>query len=274
MTLVLKDPVTGKPYPTSTPNSRDPLSPVGSNPPAYGTPPIYAPQKTSLDQGYADIQKYLPNFTPIASTQASSLNPNTFGNLNGFDDNYYKTLSDQASKRLKEQYFSNNDSVLNQRSNELKRRGVFGDAIGENAINDVYKNFGSQLSDFASQLATTKAQNDLDLATKNRDFNFGIAKENQGTERFNIQNLLDASKFNTTTQNQLAELGLSGALDSAANSTKYDTSIFESAVNQKNSEGEQLNNRIQRLQAIANDTSLDQFTRNQARDQLLGLINL
>lgn len=198
---------------------------------------IQAPVKKSFEDSLAEIQDQVPNFNPIqvgsvagvnrsdvpsvgpinanqfgnvTARNLDAINPNQFTQLSGFGDSYYQNLSDQAARRLQEQYFTKDDSILNQRSNELKRRGVFGDAIGENAINSVYSNFADELAKFQSDLAATKAQNDLELAKYNQGFGLDVLKENRAGEQFNISNALNAALQNRDLQFDVAKENRAG----------------------------------------------------------------
>ena len=135
-------------------------------------------------------------FRDINPQSLSNLDANAFGNIQGFDDSYYNNLTEQATKRLQEKYFTNSGSLLDQRSNDLKRRGVFGSGVGESAISDLYRSFGDEMADFQAQIASEKARNDLELAKQNRSFAFDVARSNQDTQKFNIQNLIDAAGQN------------------------------------------------------------------------------
>lgn len=182
-------------------------------------------------------------FNPVTARNLEAINSSTFQPLTGFDDNYYQNLSDQASRRLQEQYFTKDDSILNQRSNELKRRGVFGDAIGENAVNSVYSSFADELADFESQLASAKAQNDIELAKYNKDFDFNVLKENREGDKFNITNTLDTSlknrgfDFDIQKENRAGQqFNINNALDAAVKNRD-----LQFDVTKENRAGDQFN---------------------------------
>lgn len=195
-------------------------------------------------------------FRDINPQSLSNLDANLFGNIHGFDDSYYNNLTEQATKRLQEKYFTNSGSLLDQRSNDLKRRGVFGSGVGESAISDLYRSFGDEMADFQAQIASEKARNDLELAKQNRSFAFDVARSNQDTQKFNIQNLIDAAgqnrnfSYNLASNNQEnqranAEQALKTALenrsfgyniarDNQENSRENAKQLLETALSNRN----------------------------------------
>lgn len=182
-------------------------------------------------------------FNPVTARNLEAINSSRFQPLTGFGDDYYRNLSDQASRRLQEQYFTKDDSILNQRSNELKRRGVFGDAIGENAVNSVYRSFADELADFESQLASTKAQNDIELAKYNKDFDFNVLRENREGDKFNITNALDTAlknrgfDFDIQKENRAGQqFNINNALDTALKNRDLQFDVAK-----ENRAGEQFN---------------------------------
>lgn len=178
--------------------------------------PIVAPQRTTIGQAFNSIQGLLPKFSPIQ----------------GYGNDYYQNLSDQAAKRLQLKYFTGTNALLPQRENDLKRRGIYGGQLGEDAVNNLYTDFGTEMSDIQSGLNTQKAQNDLDL-----------------------------SKYNQTTQNQLAELGLNAASKEADTATNFDTNMFKNQVTEKGAEQDYYTKLLNTLtQAMGNELT-DKNTR-------------
>lgn len=187
--------------------------------------PIQRPQRTTLGQAAADVKRtgLIPSYQPVAAGSVSQINTNAlpqlgginqnqfqsitpqalsgyntgqFGNVQGFDDNYYNNLSQQASKRLQERYFTGPNSLKDNLTATMNKRGLIGSGIDAGATSDLYRSFGDEMADFESQLASERAQNDLSLAKENRQFGFDVAKANTDVGKFNIQNLIDAAKSN------------------------------------------------------------------------------
>lgn len=285
--------------PTGQPAQPGAANPQGSSPSYAGA--IVAPHKTTLGQASNEVKAsgFLPSISNIQSKnvsgfdlnglpKVSGIDPNSVGQLNGFDDNYYNNLSNQASKRLQQQYFTGDNSILAQRENQIKQRGLFGSGIGESATNSVYKTFGDEMANFQSTLATQRAQNDIDTQKYNIGNTLDITKSNKGYEQFNVQSLLDALKGNkeietgnvnrtldTAFKNQgdklqLGQLGLSAAGDVARDSTNFDTKIFDTLVNQNNEADKSKNDQINQLNDILANSGIDPQTKEYFKAELLG----
>lgn len=187
----------------------------------YAQSPIQAPDRTTIGDAFKSLQPYLPEYKP----------------LSGLGDEYYQNLFDSSQKRLRKQYFDDPNSILAQRANSLKRRGIYGGGLGESAVNDVYKSFGDEMADMQSQLNTQRAQSDLDI-----------------------------SKFNESNRQELAKLGLSAAGDEARTATDFATKRFGSEVQQKTSEQDYITKILNTLtQAMGNELT-DKDTRQYFED--------
>jgi len=77
-------------------------------------------------------------------------------------DDYYNMLADQSAKRLRQKYFDDPNSMLAQRQNELKRRGIYDSGIGASQEGEIYKSFGEEMADLQSELSTKRMEADLD----------------------------------------------------------------------------------------------------------------
>lgn len=234
---------------------------------------IVAPQRTTVSSATQLLSRFLPNHTPVTAQTLAGIDSNQFAPIQSFDDSYYQNLSNQASKRLQERYFTGADNILAQRENQIKRRGLFGSGIGENATNEVYKSFGDEMADVQAQLLTQQAENDLRLAQENRNFAYGLAKDNQDTSKFNIQNLLDTSFRNIQNRDDLAKLGLSAALDEARTSTDFDTKMFESQVKERDAARDYIKDVLSEINESLGNEKLDQETRSWLRNLFAGEVS-
>lgn len=194
--------------------------------------PIEAPRRTTIADAYNNIRQFLPQYTPVQGIE------------NVFNDDYYKNLENQATKRLNEQFFSNDNSVANQFKNTMAKRGLIGSGIEVGGLNDLYKNFGSELSDLQSKLATQKTQNLFETTKYNKDI----------------------EKYNIETRNKLAELGLGAAGDEAKTATDYATKMFDSAVKQRNYDQEFISNQIKTIGDALKNELIDPDTRQYFED--------
>lgn len=95
------------------------------------------------------------------SLQTSGLVPK-FKGIQGMGDDYYNMLADQSAKRLRQKYFDDPNSMLAQRQNELKRRGIYDSGIGASQEGEIYKSFGEEMADLQSELSTKRMEADLD----------------------------------------------------------------------------------------------------------------
>ena len=220
--------------------------------------PINAPKRRSILDSWMELRKsgILPQFNPIDKDLYPDIKPQT---ISGLDDSYYTNLADQAKKRLTEQYFSNDNSLSAQLKNQMNKRGLIGSGIEAGATSSLYKDFGSQLSDFESQLAYTKSMNDKDI------------------EKFNVQNLIDSSyknrdfglnldKYNTDTGYKVTELGLGAAGDETTSANNFNSSMFGTEVNQRNNDQKQIGDQISQLTQIYNNKDADPEMRKWAGD--------
>jgi len=180
---------------------------------------IQAPQMTTI----ADALKTL---------QATDALP-TYNPINSFGEDYYQNLYDQASKRLNEQYFNKSDSLQNQLTNQMNRRGLVGSGIEAGNTVDLFKNFGSQLADVSSNLATEKAKNDLETA-----------------------------RYNTELQNRVKELTLGAAGDEAKRATDFLSKIFDTQVKDRNNSQDIIGKRLEQLTSAMGNQFIDPETRN------------
>lgn len=190
--------------------------------------PIVAPQRTTIADAFNSIRSFLPQYTPVQGIE------------NVFNDDYYKNLEGQATKRLNEQFFSNDNSVANQFKNTMARRGLIGSGIEVGGLNDLYKNFGSELSDLQNKLATQRTENLFETSKYNKDI----------------------EKYNIETRNKLAELGLGAAGDEAKTATDFATRMFDSAVKQRNYDQEFISNQIKNMNEALKNELIDQETRD------------
>lgn len=225
--------------------------------------PVMAPNRTTIAGAYGDVQKtgIIPQFNPITAAPISAIDTSQYGPIQGFGDDYYKNLSDQAAKRLRDQYFTSDNSLTNQFTNTMSKRGLIGSGIETGGLNNIYKDFGSQMADVESQLLAEKAQNDLALATSNRDFGYKSTLDNKDIERFNAEQGIDVAGKNADIQAQLAELGLGAAGDEARSATEFDTKIFGANVDQINAEREQRSKLIEQLNSALGNKLIDADTR-------------
>jgi hypothetical protein len=196
--------------------------------PTWFTPPsssIVAPKRTTLGQAYNSVQStgILPKYTPLA----------------GMDQSYYDNLYNSSAKRMRENYFDNNNSMSNQLTTQMNKRGLLGSGIEAGATTDLYKSFGDDMVDLESNINSEKAKNDLDI-----------------------------NKFNINNQNTLAQLGLSAAGDEARNATTFDTSMFEQEVNLEKTKADQLSSAIEQLTSLAGNRDVDELDR---RSSLAGV---
>lgn len=302
-------------------NNPEWTNPLGINPKGDWAPnappdPNAPPSRGSLVDTYGSLKNsgLLPDFKPIAFDPIASpgkldaLNPNSFGTLagldaskygtlSGFGDDYYANLTDQATKRMQDQYFTSDKSLSNQLKNQMNKRGLIGSGIEAGATTDLYKDFGSELSDFQSNLASQKAQQDLDIARQNREFAFGLDTQNQDVQKFNLgnqkdlalQNLdvnkfnlgnqFDLDKFNTQgkyeaaakdreAQNMLTQLGLSASGDELRSETDFKTKIYDSQQKAKEFEVDKQNNIITQLNTALSNENIDPKERAYYRDLL------
>ena len=171
----------------------------------YQPDPLNAPTRTTAGTAYENIKSLLPNqgvYQPISFTPIS-----------GLGDDYYKSLEDKATKSLRSQYFDDDNSILNQFNQTANQRGILGSGLEVGGLNQIYKDFGTQLAGVGSDIARTKAEKDYEVAVKNAEMGQQNAFQNQQG------------------QFSLAQLGLGSALDEASNATKFDTDMFEQSVN-------------------------------------------
>lgn len=225
--------------------------------------PIVAPKRTTIGQSYNDIKStgLVPQYSPVSYTPVSGIDTSGFGKIQGFDDSYYQNLTNAASKRLQNQYFGADNSLTNQFKNTMNKRGLIGSGIEAGGLTDIYKDFGSQMADFQSELATTKAQQDLDLAKSNREFDYNALIANKDLERFNAEQGLNSQFKNKDLQNTLAQLGLSAAGDESRTATEFDTKMFDSAIKQKNAEQDYIAKILGELNTSLGNKLIDADTR-------------
>lgn len=250
---------------TAKPNSKAVLGPIsvfplGSKPQSN---PISAPNRTTIGQSYGDIKQtgLIPEYNPVSYTPVSGIDTSSFGKIQGFDDSYYQNLTDAASKRLQDQYFGADNSLTNQFKNTMNKRGLIGSGIEVGGLTDIYKDFGSQMADFQSELATTKANQDLDLSKSNREFDYNALLANKDLERFNSEQGLNSQFKNRDLQNTLAQLGLSAAGDESRTATEFDTKMFDSEVKQKNAEQDYIAKILGELNTSLGNKLIDPETR-------------
>lgn len=193
--------------------------------------PIVAPSYVNIADTFKTLKDggLLPEYSPVQ----------------GLGEDYYSNLAAQSSKRLNEKYFKSPDSVLAQRENQIKRRGLFGSGIGENATNQVYKDFGSELANFESQLSTQHSQNDLDL-----------------------------SKYNNDNKNKLSELGLSAAGDEAKRLSDYQGNIFNAEIKQNENKGTDVSKQIDQINSALGNNLLDPESRNVLKAKLFQILGI
>lgn len=181
---------------------------------------IVAPQMTTISDAYKTLQgtpDLLPSYSPISS----------------FGQDYYDNLYGQASKRLSDQYFNTDSSLSKQLTNQMNKRGLIGSGIEAGSTLDLYNNFGSQLADVSSELATQQAKNDL-----------------------------DAARYNAEMENKVKELSLAAAGDEAKRATDFNSNIFKSQVESRNSDRDYISKQISDLVSAMSNTNIDPDTRD------------
>ncbi len=185
-------------------------------------------------QSTKQFKQSIPRTSILQSAQQfknSGLVPQ-YAPIQGLDSSYYDNLQNQAEQRLRKQYFNNPNSILAQRENSIKQRGLFGSGIGEQATNEVYKGFGEELAGVQSEIAKQQAENKYDVA------------------KFNKQNQLD------TTQ-----LLLGAAGDEARAATDFDTGIFEALANIRKGEDDKTSRILETLSGTLGQELIDPDTR-------------
>lgn len=146
----------------------------------------------------APTQKSLSSYLSELEGTGLLTGPET---ISGMDNSYYQNIFDTSSKRLKDQFFNNDDSATNQFTNTMVKRGMLGSGIESGGLQSIYQDFGSQLSDVETQLANMKMQNDY-----------------------------DTSKYNADAKSAYNEKVLGALFDRSRDSTDFDTKIFDSQV--------------------------------------------
>lgn len=170
---------------------RNPQLPSGSSIASATSSPV-------LSSVTAPTQKSLSSYLSELKGTGLMTGPET---ISGMDNSYYQNIFDTSSKRLKDQFFNNDDSATNQFTNTMVKRGMLGSGIESGGLQSIYQDFGSQLSDVETELANMKMQNDY-----------------------------DTSKYNADAKSGYNEKVLGALFDRARDSTDFDTKIFDSQV--------------------------------------------
>jgi len=119
------------------------------------------------------------------------------------------------------------------------------------------------LGDVTSDIGRLRAEKDLELALKNRDFGFDVERENKDIERFNKDKSTDVAFQNEELgirgqelQTELARLGLGAAGDEAANLTNYQTDIYDSDIELEGTLADERARFLDSIQEAANNRDL------------------
>ena len=212
---------------------------IGGGTPNYHST-IQAPTRVSLEDTYRSLlaSGLIPEYQDIASLE------------NPFDDSYYNNIADAATKRLNDSYFNNSDSLSARMKNQMNKRGLIGSGIEVGATNDLYKNFGDEMASLSSELSKQRADNDYNIATKNKEI-----------EQRNIEN-----------RNALVQLGLATASDDARDQTDFATKMFGSQIDLEKSKYDQLANVIDSIQSLVGNRDVDSNDRRDYAKQLNDLL--
>lgn len=211
--------------------------------PSSSSSSITYPAMGTVSDWYSQIASYLPTSTTIDASK--------YGTLEGLGQDYWDTLTTQATAPLEKQYFSNDASLMNQFKDTMGQRGLYGSGIEAGGITDVYSQYGDALSNILASISTQKAEKDYETAEKNREFALDIDKSN-------IQNQL-----------ALSELGLGGAMDYGRAATDYDLGLFETQADLEKTKAGTFENFISTLSQLASDPNIGDDNRNEILKSIL-----
>lgn len=214
------------------------------------------PQRTSVTDAYAQLEKIIPKPQPIAKLDANAFRP-----IQGLGNNYYTNLVDSASKRLNKQYFGDADSLQARLKNQMNQRGLIGSGIEAGETADLFSDFGSQLADIQSNVLTEKARNDLEVEKSNRDMAMKLATGN-----------VDIDKSNRDSLSQFLNTLLAGAGDEARSQSGYAAQIYDYATRDKESSRETLQKQLDSLNQIIQNPDIDPETKQVFEDMLFNTI--
>ena len=236
------------------------------------------PKRTSVADAFKTIQGtgILPKYSPVSYTDTTFKGTN-FNPITGLGENYYDNILNQAQKRLQENYFGNSDSLQKRLNQQMNQRGLIGSGIEQGGTQDLYKSFGSDLTDVLSQISQQRSLNDLDLnkfntqgELENQRFNTQAELENQ---RFNTGNRLQTDFQNKDLQNQLAQLGLAAAGDEAKTATDFDTKMYASDIDLETAKANQIASGYDSLTNLISSPQFnDEVTRKNAVEDILRYI--
>ena len=207
-----------------------PQPPAPAPIPAPATNPIVAPQAPSIIQGTQDIKDagLIPefkafNFDPIT---AQTVDPIT----NQLGPDFFRSLENEAVKRLESKTFGDTNSAQNRLTNLLNRRGQIGSGIETGANLDLQQQFGDDLVSIQDRVLQAQAKAAQDVAFKNAGIDqFNIGEANRVAE-VNARESLAAEQKNRAFEGLLSELGLKGGADQATTTSDFEKDIFDSIV--------------------------------------------
>jgi hypothetical protein len=183
--------------PQETPAAVSPVAPVGglsydpstgvvSGSPIKKEVPGLSDLVNKFSGSFSNFKSSPISSSPVLSDEMKANIQKQTGPVTGLGDDYWKGISDQATKRLHEQYFDRG-GLYDQAQENYASRGLVGSGVEQQLLSDqVYKPYSQEVSDVVSQIASEQTKYGVDIEKFNRELGL------KGTEM--LTNLAIADK--------------------------------------------------------------------------------